>query len=247
MLTAIVQARMSSTRLPGKVLKEVHNRPLLSYLIERLQRVSEIEKIVVATTDSVADDAIAEYCKKNGISVFRGSENDVLDRYMKAAMEYSANPIVRITGDCPLLDVDTVQKLIEVYKKGGVDYVVTGQSFTEGFDCEIFSQKMLELSHVNATKSSEREHATLYMYTHPEVCRKFILENSTDDSSYRVTVDEPEDFAVVKTIIEGIYPNNSEFTAGDIKNFLDSHPEIRDLNKGIVRNEGLLKSLADEK
>ncbi len=246
MLTAIIQARMTSTRLPGKVLKEVLGRPLLSYLFERLRRVKEIEQIVLATTTNKEDDPIVELCKKEDILYFRGQEHDVLDRYYQTALLYNADPVMRITSDCPLIDIDVVRSVIEKYKEGEYDYVVTGPRFVEGFDCEIFSFAMLELAWKNAEKKYEREYCTMFLHNHPKLCKKFTLDNISDDSKYRVTVDEPQDFVVVKIILEALYPGNTEFSGSDVKSFLDSHPHVSALNGTIIRNEGLIKSLAEE-
>jgi spore coat polysaccharide biosynthesis protein SpsF len=171
----------------------------------------------------------------------------VLDRYVQAAREFNADPIIRITGDCPLIAPEVVERVIGEYTSGSCDYVVTGPSFAEGFDCEIFSAKMLQLSAEGAAKKSEREHITLYMNAHPEVCKKLVLQNAQDDGHYRVTVDEPVDFTVAQSILEALYPSNPNFTGEDVKRFLDEHPEIAAINTHVVRNEGLLKSLAAEK
>lgn len=243
MFTAIIQARMTSTRLPGKVLKEVLGRPLLSYQIERLRRVKEIEQIVLATTTNQEDDPIVALCEKEGVLLYRGSEDDVLDRYYKAATQYNADPILRVTADCPLLDVDVFRLTIETFQSGKFDYVQTGQSFAEGLDCEIVSYSALNRAAQEAKLKSEREHVTLYIRKHPELFCIKILENTTDDSKYRITIDEPQDFKVVRAIIESLYPTNTFFDIGHIKKFLDSHPEIFSLNSSIIRNEGLLKSL----
>ena len=238
---------MSSTRLPGKVLKEILSKPVLFYVIERLKKVSDIKQIVVATTTGKADNLIAEYCEKTGMICYRGSENDVLDRFYQTSKKFKADPIIRITADCPLLPPEVVSDLLNKFKEGNFDLVSSGSSFAEGFDCEIFSFKALELAAKNAGKLSEREHVTLYLHTHPEIFKKYAVENKTDDSKYRVVVDEPKDFTVVKAIIENLYPKNPNYTGDDVKRFLDENPEIAKINSGIIRNEGLIKSLAAEK
>ncbi|MBI4272957.1 glycosyltransferase family protein [Candidatus Uhrbacteria bacterium] len=246
MLTAIIQARMTSTRLPGKVLKEVLGRPLLSYLFERLRRVKEIEQIVLATTTNEEDDSIVALCEKERVFVYRGSEHDVLDRYYQAAQMYDADPIMRVTADCPLIDVQVFQLAIQIFQSGQFDYIYTGSSFSEGLDCEIFSFEALSRAIQDAKLKSEREHITLYVRNHPELFRIKILENASDDSRYRITVDEPEDFEVVRTIVEGLYPNNHNFNIEHIKKFLNNRPEIFSINSSIIRNEGLLTSLKAE-
>lgn len=247
MIAAIIQARMTSTRLPGKVLKEVMGRPLLDYQIERLRRADNIEKIIVATTVNREDDPIAELCGKSGIDYYRGSENDVLDRYYQTAKKFGVDHIVRITADCPLFDPLICVRVIEKYFSSHADYVHTGTTFAEGVDCEIFSFQSLEKAWREAGLKSEREHLTLYLHNHPELFRKITLVNDTDDSRYRFTVDEPDDFLVVKAILENLYRENAQpFTVDDIKRFLNSHKDVFELNAHIVRNAGLMKSLRED-
>jgi spore coat polysaccharide biosynthesis protein SpsF (cytidylyltransferase family) len=243
----IIQARMNSTRLPGKILMRVRDKTILEYVLIRVRQAQNIDKIVIATTDRKEDDATENLCKEINADCYRGSENDVLDRFYQAAKKYEADTIIRITGDCPLLPPEIIGQLLDKFNEGNFDMVSSGPSFAEGFDCEIFSFKMLELAARSASKISEREHVTLYLHTHPEVCKKCVVENKTDDSKYRVVVDEPRDFEVVKTIIENLYSRDPYFTADDVKKFLDMHPEVAQINSDIVRNEGLIKSLAAEK
>ena len=238
---------MGSTRLPGKVLKEVMGRPLLSYQIERLKRVNKIEKIIIATTVNKEDDPIVQLCTKESIPCFRGSEEDVLDRYYQTADKFGVKHIVRITSDCPLIDPRLCDHVVEVYLESNVDFVHTGLTFAEGLDCEILSFSALERAWREASLKSEREHVTLYLHNHPELFKKITLTNKTDDSIYRVTIDEEEDFFVVKAIIEALYGKAPGlFAINEIKNFLDTHPEIFKLNANVTRNEGLLKSLRQD-
>lgn len=246
MVTAIIQARMTSTRLPCKVLKEVLGRPLLSYQIERLRQVKDIKQIVVATTMNKEDNPIAVFCKKEGVYLYRGSEHDVLDRYCESAILYHADPIIRVTADCPLIDPNVYSAMIENFSLNSFDYIRTGQSFAEGLDCEILSLKNLIRSDGEALLPSEREHVTLYIRNHPELFRIKIIENKSDDSRYRITVDEPQDLEVVGAIIKSLYPKNPHFGIKDIKLFLDDHPEIFTLNSAVIRNEWLLKSLINK-
>lgn len=248
MLAAIIQARMTSTRLPGKVLKEVMARPLLSYQIERLRGVRKIEKIIVATTTNREDDLIVDLCNREGVDFYRGSEDDVLDRYYQTAKKFEVEHIMRITSDCPLIDPEICASVIDVYFKTGADFVHTGLTFAEGVDCEILSFRSLERAWNEANLKSEREHLTLYLHNHPELFKKITLTNKTDDSRYRFTVDEQEDFLVVKAVLEGLYKKNAQpFKTDEIKKFLDTHEEIFRLNLNIVRNQGLIKSLKQDK
>ena len=247
-VTAIIQARMTSTRLPGKVLMEVMGRPLLSYQIERLRFSKRIDEIIIATTTNKEDDPIVELAQKEDLKVYRGSEDDVLDRYYQAAKKYKTGHIMRITADCPLIDPNICDRIIKVYFKSGVDYVHTGEGFAEGLDCGIISFKALSAAWHEAKLNSEREHVTLYIKNHPEKFDNITVENETDDRNYRITVDEQEDFSVVKAILENFYKEmKSSFTVREIKSFLDNNPEIYTLNANIIRNEGLLKSLLEDK
>jgi len=247
-VTAIIQARMASTRLPGKVLMEVMGRPLLSYQIERLRFSKMIGKIIIATTAKKEDDAIVELCQKEDIVSYRGSEDDVLDRYYQAAKKYKANHIMRLTGDCPLLDPLVCEQVVEKYFNSNVDFVHTGSTFAEGVDSEVFSFKALEKAWNSARLRSEREHCTLYLHNHPEIFQKITLQNKTDDKMYRFCVDQHKDFLVVSAVMEQLYRGNKvHFMTCDIKAFLDSHLDIYRLNANIVRNEGLVRSLQEDK
>ena len=241
---AIVQARMTSTRFPGKVLTKVMGRPLLSYQIERLRLSKMIDKIIIATTVNKGDDPIVKLCQKERFNFYRGSEDDVLDRYYQTAKKYNATHIMRLTADCPLIDPDICDRIADVYFESGVEYIRAGETFAEGLDCEIIGFVALAKAWLEAESKAEREHVTLYLRNHPELFKAMIKENETDDSRYRLTVDEERDFLVVKAILENLYKgNDSYFTVREIKSYLDSHPEVYRLNSDIIRNEGLLKSL----
>lgn len=242
MVTEIfVQARMGSTRLPGKVLKQVLGKPLLHYLLERLKHVKNASAIRVLTSTEPADDAIAHFCDKFGVSVYRGSKEDVLDRYYQAEQKYRPDAIVRITGDCPLIDPTIVDKVISTFNKepSHWNYVSNSlqRTFPRGLDTEIFTAAALEKTFREAKNPSEREHVTLYMYRHPE---KFNLKNvasATDLSHHRWTVDTQEDFELIKLIIENLYPHNPLFTTQDILNLLQQHPEWVKINSNIAQKE----------
>ncbi len=227
MILAIVQARMTSARLPGKVMKQVLGKPLIAYLLERLKFARRIDKIIVASSQHKSNDEMCKYIKSKGFGIYRGSENDVLERFYRAAAKYNPKDILRITGDCPLIDPEICDRLIDVYLKEKADHVCLSPRFAEGLDCEIFSFRALEIAYRNARMQSEREHVSLYIHNHPELFRKNIIENKADDSKYRFTVDRPEDFEVVKAIIENLYGENlSSFSFKEIKQFLDRHPDI---------------------
>jgi len=248
-ITAIIQARMTSTRLPGKVLKKVMGKPLLIYQIERLHYSQGINEVVIATTTNKEDDPIEELTQREGLKVYRGSEDDVLDRYYQTARKYGIDHIMRLTADCPLIDPAVCDLVIDKYLSSGVDFVHTGPTFAEGVDCEILSFTCLEKAWINASLKSEREHCTLYLHNHPDEFEKLTLNNETDDCKYRFTVDEPEDFQVVELIIKHFYNKQSTtfFSTKDVKAFLDLHPTVTEMNSHVIRNEGLVLSLKKDK
>jgi spore coat polysaccharide biosynthesis protein SpsF len=234
----IVQARMNSERLPGKVLKEVLGRPLLSYIIERLKSVPQTQ-LIIATTTEAEDDAIAALCQKEGVEVFRGSQNDVLDRYYQAATKAKGSVIVRVTGDCPCIDPLVVEQVIQFYLKNNYDYVsnTLEWTFPRGMDVEVFSYDVLAEAHKNAKNPSEREHVTLYIYTHPE---KYTLGNyarKENVSQYRLTVDTQEDYELIKRIIENLYPSNPKYTLGEMITLLELKPAWANLNAHIKQKK----------
>lgn len=248
MILAILQARVSSTRLPGKVLKPILGQPMLARHIERLRRCRKIDKLMVATSDAASDDPLAKMCGDLGVACFRGSLEDVLDRFYKAATASSVVPqhLVRLTGDCPLADPELIDKVIQFHLDGAYDYTCNARgdfTFPDGLDVEVFRLECLERAWREATLPSQREHVTPYVYQHPESFRIGDFKNNVDLSYLRWTVDEPADFELVNRIYEALYPVNPAFATQDILDYLELHPELKTLNVGHQRNEGLLKSL----
>jgi spore coat polysaccharide biosynthesis protein SpsF len=237
----VIQARMNSSRLPGKVLKCVNGKPLLAYQVERLLRVKNIDKLVIATTKHSNDDPIVELCKENGITCFRGDENDVLFRYYEVAKAQSAQTIVRITGDCPLIDPNIVGEVIERYldERPKYDYVsnIQKRSFPRGMDTEIFSMEVLEKTHQTASSKYDREHVTPYMYHEHS---SFSIDNVSAEENYshfRWTLDTQEDFQFIKKIIEILYPSCKTFTMKDILDLLEKRPELKEINEHVKQKE----------
>ena len=233
----IVQARMTSTRLPGKVLKEVLDRSLLYYQLERLRRVGLQDGIIIATTENKTDEPIVAFCDEQEIPYYRGSEEDVLARYYEAARNFRVSNIVRLTADCPLIDPAEIDRVIKVYLdgKGEVDYAANTleRTYPRGMDCEVFSFEVLKEIHKLATEPSDREHVTAYIYKHPE---KFRLKNVTasqNHSDHRWTVDTPEDFELIRRIIEELYPVKPEFTLADILEAIHRHPDWMKINQHV--------------
>jgi len=232
---------MTSTRLPGKVLKEVLGKPLLEYQIERLKRSSHIHDIVVATTTNETDNPIVELTKKLCVKVYRGSENDVLSRYYEAAVKYRADIIVRLTSDCPVIDPVVVDDVIKYYldNLGHYDYVSNAflRTYPRGMDTEVFSFQVLKESYEEAEEQFEREHVTPFIYQRPKRYEIGIVQYITDMSFYRWTVDTPEDFNLVQRMLEELYPKNKYFTLEDMFILLENHPEWRDINKMIEQKK----------
>ncbi|MBA3722722.1 MAG: glycosyltransferase family protein [Parachlamydiaceae bacterium] len=232
-----VQARMGSTRLPGKVMMPVLNKPLLGHLIERLWRVKEADAFAILTTNKPEDDEIVSFCKKEGIPCYRGSENDVLDRYHSLAVSRRPDAIVRITGDCPLIDPDIVDLVIRTYRddKGKYDYVsnTLELTFPRGLDTEIFSYKALERAFRESKDPYEREHVTAFFYRHPELFKLKNVPSMELLSNFRWTVDTQEDYELVRLIIEHLSPIKPDFRLLDILQLFKQHPEWNLINAHI--------------
>jgi spore coat polysaccharide biosynthesis protein SpsF (cytidylyltransferase family) len=248
MMVAIVQARMASSRLPGKIMREILGRPMVSFCIERLRACRPVDEVALATTTHAGDDGVAQFAAQAGLRCYRGSEHDVLDRYCQAARSFGAEDIMRVSSDCPLVDPQVCERLVRTYRESGADYVRTGPTFAEGLDCEVFSLRAIEGAWREARLPSEREHVTVYFKNHRDRFKIITMVNETDDGKYRFSVDEPADFEVVKAIFEALYREGQEpFGAEAIKHFLDTHPDIFGRNRHIIRNEGLLRSLKKDK
>ena len=228
---------MRSSRLPGKVLKVVQNQPLISFLLERLKKTKYVDSLVVATSDNPADDPIVNVAREHGAFVFRGSEEDVLDRYLQASKAVSADLVVRVTADCPLLDPLIVDKVINYFSSNNYDYVSNTLEWTypRGMDVEVFTQKCLERAAQESTSSNEREHATLYIYKHPEIFRLGNLAYPHNVSDYRFTVDTKEDFILISKILEELYPTNPYFTFEDVLSLMKKHPDWKAINAHVMQ------------
>lgn len=247
-VVAIIQARMGSTRLPGKVLKEVLERPLLSYMIERLKGARRLQEIVIATPEGDRDRPIRKLAEGLGVASFTGSEEDVLDRYYQAARQFGADPIVRLTADCPLIDPALVDRVIGHYleNEGQLDHLVLSGRFPDGLDTELFSFAALERAWREARLPSEREHVTPYIWKNPHLFRLGRIDPEEDLSEMRWTVDDERDLRLVTEIFQGLYRPGEIFGMTDILRFLREKPELLEINRGTIRNEGYLKSLLEE-
>jgi spore coat polysaccharide biosynthesis protein SpsF len=248
-ITVVIQARVSSTRLPAKVLQPILGQPMLGRMLERVKRVELADRIVVATSVGTDDDRIEAVAADFGVGCFRGSLDDVLDRFYEAVRHDPPDHIVRLTGDCPLIDPTIVDDLVRMHLAGGYDYTTNAlePTFPDGMDTEAMRFSVLETAWREARLSSEREHVTPFVYNHPERFCIGQYKGANDLSGMRLTVDHPEDLALVKAIYEGLYPGNPSFSLEDVLNYLHQNPDLLGLNAGIVRNEGYEKSLAEDR
>jgi len=245
-IVAIIQARMGSSRLPGKVLMDINGKPMLWHVVNRLRQSSLLGQVVVATTVDPSDDPIATMCRDSRFPCFRGSVNDVLDRYYQAALLTDADVIVRSTADCPLLDAAVVDEVIDAYLKGSCDYAsnVNPSTYPDGLDVEVFGMKSFGDVWSKAVKKSEREHVTPYYREHPELFRQSNVANAVDLSGMRWTVDEPADLEFVRSVYGRM--GREIFSMAEVVTLLRKDPALAGINSGFMRNEGYMKSLEQE-
>ncbi|MEC4673635.1 MAG: glycosyltransferase family protein [Nitrospirota bacterium] len=243
---AIIQARMGSTRLPGKSLYPLIGKPVLWHVVDRLRFCRCLQSVVVATTTEIEDDAIEQWCCENWVQCYRGSALDVLDRYYQAALFYQADAIVRITADCPAIDPFVVDELVQGFMDGGYDVYGLGGEFPDGLDCEVFSFRMLELAWSQARLASEREHVTPYLYKQKEHCHIGHLAKFQGLQHHRWTLDEPADLQLLQAVFHHLYQEDTPFATQDILTLLDQHPDLYQINRGITRNEGYLRSIQND-
>lgn len=237
-IIAIIQARMGSTRLPGKVLKKILGKPMLQLELERISRAKTLNQIVVATSRQPIDAQIARLASKLGFLVYRGSETDVLSRYYRAAKKFSADTIVRLTGDCPLIDPIIIDQAISKFKTENCDYVanVHVRSFPRGMDIEVFSFIALQTAWQQTVTPYDREHVTPYIYAHPRLfkLKEIIAPKALYRPELRLTVDEAPDFKLVKSIYQELYASKPHFKLQDIITCIDQHPELKTINQSVV-------------
>ncbi len=246
-IVVILQARMGSSRLPGKVMKEICGKPMLWHVVNRLLPSSLIDGLIVATSTNREDDIIETWCVDMGFNCFRGSESDVLDRYYHAALEYNVKTVVRVCADCPLIDPEIVDMVIEEYLEGGHDHVGIEKSFPHGLDSEVFSFEALERAWREASLLSEREHVTPYIWKNDSLFNLGSIKHHEDFSHMRWTVDNERDFDFVKAVYEAMECPERVFTMHEVLTLLEEKPEIGELNSGGVRGEGYLKSLKEDR
>ena len=237
-IVALVQARMGSTRLPNKVMKPIGGIPMIELLLSRLSKAKEVDRIVVATSVDLRNQSLVEHVQKLGYACEQGSENDVLDRFVQAAQKHKADVVVRITGDCPLLDPELVDEVIRRFKAAKVDYCsnVNPPTYPDGLDIEVFTLKILEQALQETNKPFDREHVTPYL-REPGRFKTASLQHYEDLSAMRWTVDEPADFKVIENVFQHFHPR-TDFSWGEVLDLQRLQPDVFNINEHIIRNEG---------
>ena len=246
---AMIQARAGSSRLRNKVLMEICGKPVLQHVIERVSMSKSVDEVIVITSVGRENLPILSLCAKLGTRVFVGSEDDVLDRYYQASRVYKSDYIIRVTADCPVFDGGLLDDAIESMTPED-DYLgMMSETFADGLDIEVFKTEALQKSWKQAKLQSEREHVTQYIKKHPEEFKlRDFVSPVGDFGDNRWTLDEKEDFELIKTIIEHFYSENIyDFTYKDVLNFVNANPDVRVINSRYSRNEGLQKSLNNDK
>jgi spore coat polysaccharide biosynthesis protein SpsF len=236
-IVCFIEARLRSTRLPGKVLKPILGKPMLELMVERLKRARTLDGIVIATTDQPADDPIAATGDRIGVGVFRGSEDDVLGRVLGAALAWHTDVIVETTGDCPLHDPAIVDKVVADFRIGGADFVSNTLNYTtpRGTEVRVFTTAALQQVNRISNDPADHEHVSLYFWEHPEKyrLRNVPTELPADVSQLRLTVDTPEDFELIRIIYEELYPIKREFNLADVIEVFRRNPHLLEINRQV--------------
>jgi spore coat polysaccharide biosynthesis protein SpsF (cytidylyltransferase family) len=247
-VVAIIQARLGSTRLPGKVLIDLDGTAVLGHVISRTQRIVDVDEVAVATTSASKDDGVAEYAADHGVTVFRGDELDVLNRYRDCAREMQADVVVRITADCPLIDPELSSRVVGRYLEGDLDYVSNYKppTFPDGLDTEVFSFAAIDEAQKNAERASEREHVTPYIWQHPENFRLANITQKVDHSGLCWTLDSPQDLEMMQALAAHLEMRLVDARYRDLMKVIRDHPEVAAINGEWVRNDKMESMFWDE-
>ncbi len=247
-IIALIQARMGSSRLPGKVLLPLCGETVLRQVVSRVSAAKSVDEAIVVTTIEKGDLPIVKACADMGIRVFCGSEEDVLDRYYQISRLLKPKSIIRITADCPLMDPEIIDKVVMRHQDCNSDYTSNAitETFPDGLDVEVVDYQALEKAWNLSKQLSEREHVTLFIRNHPELFKIESVDNFENTGNYRWTLDEQRDYEFIMKVYEYFYPV-VDFGYKDIFKLLKKDPELEKINQNIVRNEGLQKSLQKEK
>ena len=240
-IVAVIQARLTSTRLPQKIMLDLCGKPLLCHVVERIKRAKMIDQIILAIPDSISNNELASFIDKSKWNLFRGSEDDVLSRYYHAATQFKADIIVRITSDCPLVDPKIIDETIKQHIQNRNDYTAAGVEggFPRGLDTEVLNFKSLETAYYKAKEKSEREHVTLFIYQNPDLFRIQFIEASGPmmRPDIRLTVDTEEDLLLIREIYSALSNYGNHFTTEDVLALIDSNPHLQSINKHIVQKD----------
>src|ERR1700722_11587766 len=237
-VVAIIQARMGSTRLPGKVLKDLEGETVLARVVQRVRRARLIDDVLTATTNQAADDAIVEECERCSIAVFRGDEDDVLDRYYRGALVCRAGIVVRITSDCPLIDPEITDKTIAAFLDARPDYASNAlvRTYPRGLDTEVMTVEALERAWRGATEPYQRAHVTPYIYQNHDAFTVLPVTGDADYSSHRWTLDTAEDLTFIRAIYARV-EDRRNFGWRDVLGILDREPELAEMNRMVEQKK----------
>jgi len=247
-ITVMIQARLDSKRLPLKVLSRIEKKSMIWHVINRAKKIKKVEQIILITTRRKIDKPLVQIAKKSKILHFEGNTNDVLDRHYQCALKYNADPIIRITADCPLIDPELISQMLSFYLKHNYDYVANNikPTYPDGLDCQIASFKALKVEWEKAQWKSEREHVMRYICNHPKKFKIFNYKNKINLSKYRWSVDEINDLKFVRKIYLSMRPRKI-FSTNKVLQLIKKNPKLLEINKGIIRDEGYLISLRNDK
>lgn len=232
-VVAIIQARMGSTRLPGKVLKNLAGKCVLEHVVERVKLVRSVDEVIVATSNKRADGVIEELCLRNGVACFRGSEEDVLGRFYHAAVQFGAEIIVRVTADCPLIDFQTVDLLVAQLRREHLDYIsVEVEKIPLGLPSEVFTFAALKRAYFEARNTYDKEHVTSYIYANEEhfVCRRIAPEKRLQRPDLRLTLDTAEDLLLLEEIYSRLHQQGKPVDIFSVIDLLDAEPRLKSIN-----------------
>ncbi len=241
-VVAIIQGRMSSSRLPGKILKDIAGQPMLWHVVERVRMAKTVSEVVVATTTDTSDDLAAELCKQRQIPCFRGSLYDVLDRFYQAARQYRADVVVRVTADCPLIDPWVIDRTVDDLLTSGADFSANRlpppwkRTYPIGLDTEVCTFAALERAWREAGQPHEREHVMPYLYSVPGRFHVRVVDAEQDCGHLRWTVDTPEDLVVVQRLFE-LLGGRRDFTWLDVLEIWQAHPELAEINASVKHHK----------
>ena len=240
-IVATIEARMTSSRLPGKVMLPALGRPMLAHLTSRLKAVLSIDEIVLATTVNATDDVLVDFAEKDGIKVFRGSEEDVMARVIGAAESAQADVVVEITGDCPIIDPDLVEQTIRVFKRNNAVYCANSfiSSYPDGMDTQVITLEALKKSFSMTADPQDREHVSRHIVNNPQLFPHVYLvaPPSLHWPGLGLTLDEPADYELIRTLIENLGKDNLLFSCGDVIRFLRANPQVLKINDMVQRND----------